>query len=439
MSFPRYEKYKDSGVEWLGEVPAHWKVLPCRAIVAEKSAKNEGAACEDYLSLVANVGVIPYAEKGDVGNKAPEDLSKCKLVAVDDIVINSMNYGIGSFGLSSLDGVCSPVYIVLRPINSVVETRFAFRLFANRAFQTYTQSFGNGILAHRAAIGWNTLKAVPVPVPPMDEQSAILTFLDHETAKIDALVEEQKRLIELLKEKRQAVISHAVTKGLNPNAPMKDSGVEWLGEVPAHWSVGALGYLSEIDTGSTPDRSRPEYWGGDIPWLKTGEIDYAPIHAAAEFITESGIANSAAKVAPPGTLLMAMYGQGVTRGRVALLEISAAYNQACAAMSIGPRLTANFVRYFFMAAYTFIRDFGNETSQMNLSAGIIRKFKLTVPPLPEQAVIVEKLDRATVALDRLFGEAESAIALLRERRTALISAAVTGKIDVRRTAAESSV
>ncbi|MEI6506795.1 MAG: restriction endonuclease subunit S, partial [Planctomycetota bacterium] len=237
MSFPRYPKYKDSGVEWLGEVPEHWETVPCRAIVHEQTAKNDGVACEDYLSVMANVGVIPYAEKGDVGNKKPEDLSKCKLVSKGDFVINSMNYGIGSYGISPYDGVCSPVYIVLTPRLDVVESRFAFRIFENHAFQTYAQSFGNGILAHRCAINWDILKPIGMPVPPILEQRAILAVLDRETTKIDALIAEQQRLIELLQEKRQAVISHAVTKGLNPDAPMKDSGIEWLDLIPAHWQA----------------------------------------------------------------------------------------------------------------------------------------------------------------------------------------------------------
>jgi type I restriction enzyme S subunit len=202
---------KDSGVEWLGEVPAHWRILPCRAIASEQTAKNDGATCQDYLSVMANVGVIPYAEKGDVGNKAPEDLSKCKLVAAGDIVINSMNYGIGSFGLSSFDGVCSPVYVILRPNNAVVETRFALRLFAHRGFQTYAQSFGNGILAHRAAIGWDTLKAIGVPVPPAEEQRQILKAVDSQTEKFDSLIAEVEAGVALLIERRSALISAAVT------------------------------------------------------------------------------------------------------------------------------------------------------------------------------------------------------------------------------------
>jgi type I restriction enzyme S subunit len=271
-----------------------------------------------------------------------------------------------------------------------------------------------------------------------------LSFLDRETAKIDALIAEQQRLIELLKEKRQAVISHAVTKGLSTllpspsgggvggeGVPMKDSGIEWLGEVPEHWGYGALSYLSTIDTGSTPDRSNPDYWNGDIPWLKTGEVNYELISSAEEYITEAGLNNSSARLANEGTLLMAMYGQGVTRGRVAILGIKAAYNQACAAISLNEKLNNEYTQYFFITAYGFIRDTGNETSQMNLSSGIISKIKVLLPPVGEQLEIVGYLKQQTAKLDTLTTEAKTAITLLQERRTALISAAVTGKIDVR--------
>jgi type I restriction enzyme S subunit len=303
-----------------------------------------------------------------------------------------------------------------------------YLLRAASSLNVFTASEGKSTIAHLTA---ETLRGYRFAFPPFREQGQIVDFLDHEAVKIDTLIAEQEKLLTLLAEKRQATISHAVTRGLNPDASMKDSGVAWLGKVPTHWGVGALGYLCSIDTGATPDRGEPKYWNGSIPWLKTGEINWAPISEAEEYISDDGLANSAAKLAKPGTLLMAMYGQGVTRGRVALLEIEAAYNQACAAISFGPRILSSFARYFFMAAYDHIRDSGNETSQMNLSAGLIAKFKLTVPPIDEQVNIVSWLDSEVSKVDALNTEAERAIELLKERRAALISAAVTGKIDVR--------
>jgi len=263
------------------------------------------------------------------------------------------------------------------------------------------------------------------------ERENIANFLDHETAKIDTLIEKQQQLIKLLKEKRQAVISHAVTKGLNPNTPMRDSGVEWLGEVPEHWGVSCLGYFAQISTGATPDRSKQIFWGGDIPWVKTGEVKYDEIYETEEHITLEGVENSAVTISPSGTLLMAMYGQGVTRGRVAILGISATYNQACAAIIPNEKIWNQYLRYYFMAAYHAIRDGGNETSQMNLNADIVSKFKITVPQIIEQHQIVKFLGDELKTFDILISKACDAIELMQERRTALISAAVTGKIDVR--------
>jgi type I restriction enzyme S subunit len=212
---------------------------------------------------------------------------------------------------------------------------------------------------------------------------------------------------------------------------MKDSGVEWLGEVPEHWKVGSLGYYSKIDTGATPDRSKPEYWNGDIPWIKTGEVNYKTISKAEEHISLEGVNNSAARIAPKGTLLMAMYGQGVTRGRVAILGINAAYNQACAGISVESELKVRFLCDYFIAAYPYIRDDGNETSQMNLSSGYIAKIKVTVPPIQEQVAISAFIEREMARLNSLSTEANLVANFLKERRSALISAAVTGKIDVR--------
>ena len=165
MTLPRYLEYTNSNEGWFDLVPEHWKIQPCRAVFTERNERNEPLVNEDYLSLMANIGVIPYEDKGDVGNKKPEDLGKCKQVHKGDLVINSMNYGIGSYGLSSYRGVCSPVYIVLTPRKDMIEERFAFRILETKQFQKYAQSFGNGILEHRAAINWDILKNIGVPIP----------------------------------------------------------------------------------------------------------------------------------------------------------------------------------------------------------------------------------------------------------------------------------
>lgn len=281
-----------------------------------------------------------------------------------------------------------------------------------------------------ASISSSNVMELPVPVPPPEEQVARLAFIDRQTARIDALIAKKTRFIALLREKRQALITQAVTRGLDPDVEMKDSGVEWLGRVPAHWRVVPLGYVATVESGSTPDRSNAAFWGGDIPWIKTGEVNYKPITAAEEFISEEALKATSLHVSQPGTLLMAMYGQGTTRGRVAVLEIAATYNQACAAIRFNTEVSAKFAQYFFIAVYEFVRDDGNETSQMNLSAQIIRRIKVVVPSGDEQRKIVARLDDTSMKLDKLIARSEGSIALLKEHRSALITATVTGQIDI---------
>ena len=270
--YKAYPEYKDSGVEWLGDIPTHWQLIPCRAAVSHIVDKNHDGKIQNYLSLMANVGVIRYEDKGDVGNKKPDDLTKCKIVKKGQLVINSMNYGIGSYGMSPFDGLCSPVYIILEPRRNILK-RYALRIFENSPFQKHLATFGNGILEHRSAIKWDDIKGQVIPLPSKDEQKTILKFLDHETAKIDNLIEKQQQLIELLKEKCQAVISHAVTKGLAPDVPMKDSGVEWLGEVPEHWGILPLQrLLKKIEQGSSPVAQNRVPENGEYGVLKISSI-----------------------------------------------------------------------------------------------------------------------------------------------------------------------
>ena len=439
MSFPRYPVYKDSGVAWLGEVPGHWGVLPCRAFVDEQTDKNDDGKNEDYLSLMANVGIIPYAEKGDVGNKKPEDLTKCKLVSQGDFVINSMNYGIGSYGLSALNGICSPVYIVLRPRLDRIESRYAFRIFENKAFQTYAQSFGNGILEHRAAINWDILKSIHVGIPPIDEQMAILAFLDRETGKIDALVAEQEKLIALLKEKRQAVISHAVTKGLNPAARMKDSGIEWLGEVPEHWEVKCVKHvMRSIEQGWSPQcEGFPVEAADEWGVLKVGCVNgglFNPnenktLPADLEPLPELGIAAGDLLISRANSPELVGSAAVVERNFPNLLLCDKLYrirlNSECLPLFLARYLGIGKVRGQIELTAT-----GASSSMQNIAQSTILNLAIALPDVEEQTAIAAFLNRETTKLDALTAEAQRAIELLKERRIALISAAVTGKIKV---------
>ncbi len=344
MSFPRYPSYKDSGIEWLGEVPEHWDVTPIKNL-----ARIVNGYPFDSKLFDPTIG-YPLIRIRDLNSLDADTYYNGDFVESAAITSNDVLIGMdGDFNVGRWYGegraLLNQRMCCVRGKSGLLTRLIEYALPV--PLKTINDVTYSTTVKHLSS---SQIEKTFIAIPADErEQQTIAAFLDRETAKIDALIGEQQRLIELLKEKRQAVISHAVTKGLNPNAPMKDSGIEWLGEVPEHWGYGALSYLSKIDTGSTPDRGKSEYWNGDIPWLKTGEVNYSLITSAEEYITEAGLNNSSARLANEGTLLMAMYGQGVTRGRVAILGIKAAYNQACAAISLNEKLNNEYTQYFFIS------------------------------------------------------------------------------------------
>ncbi|MDI9932378.1 restriction endonuclease subunit S [Rhodococcus sp. IEGM 1354] len=395
----------------------------------ESDVRNVGGTDTNYLSLMANIGMIPYAEKGDVGNKKPEDLSKCKIVKQNDFVINSMNYQIGSYGVSKYDGVCSAVYIVLRHQPELVELRFALRIFETRSFQKYAQSFGNGILEHRRAISWDTLKGLRIAIPPLSEQRRLLNFLDRETAKIDALIDKQNHLIATLREDRTATITHTVTKGLNPDAEMKDTGVEWLGEVPRHWSVSRFSRHIAINGGQVDPRLTPYR---DMPLI-------APNHVESRTGVLIGLESAADQGADSGKYL-------VDSGQIVYSKIRpnlskaviAPCNCLCSAdmYALSPdRLrfeTAFVLRMLLSKPFTdYVVDSSMRVAMPKVNHDSLGAAPVWIPPLEEQRAIITHLDSECARVDTLIAKAAEVIKTLREYRSALITAAVTGKIDVR--------
>ncbi|WAF58450.1 restriction endonuclease subunit S [Aeromonas caviae] len=419
-----YPEYKDSGVEWLGDVPEHWVLSRVKDV-----AVVFGGYPFDSQRFSPDVGV-PLIRIRDINTELTAvyfdgDVPQEAIVENNDVLIGmdgEFNVARWKGGKAALNQRVACVRTDSDELTTLLFYTLPFSLKVVNDLTYYTT------VKH---LSLEDIKKTIFALPQGEELSNIAAFLDYETARIDLLIAQQQRLIELLKEKRQAVISHAVTKGLNPNAPMKDSGVEWLGQVPEHWGVSALGYYSMLNTGATPDRSKNQYWGGTIPWIKTGEVRYDTIYETEETITQAALSETSVRLSKPGTLLMAMYGQGITRGRVAILGVSATYNQACVAITPNSKVTNDFLKFFFMAGYDALRDGGNETSQMNLNADIVSKFKVLVPSYEEQIDIVSFLRIKLAHYEQLINKSEHAIALLQERRTALISAAVTGKIDLR--------
>ncbi|RUR72720.1 type I restriction enzyme specificity protein [Chlorogloeopsis fritschii PCC 6912] len=434
-----YEKYKYSGVEWLGKIPEHWQAIRLKHITNRiidgahftPTYVSEGIpflrvtdivqAKNNSLSL-DNIKFIPEEEHNTLS-------LRCKPERGD--LLYSKNGTIGvprvvdwDFDFSIFVSLC-----LIKVIKQKVNVEFLQYSLLGKLTETQINIGAKSNTVTNLHL--DKIKEFWVTLPPLDEQEAIARFLDYKTKQIDDLIAKKETLIEKLDEKRTALISHAVTKGLDPNVPMKDSGIEWIGEIPENWKRGKLNYFCKIISGGTPDRNNPDFWEGDIPWVKTGEVNYQDIYSTEEYISAEGLNSSSTTLVKPETLLMAMYGQGNTRGRVAILKIEAAFNQACLAICPLNNLNVYFLYYFLISAYKYIRDTGNESSQMNLSAGIIGKINILVTNLEEQQKIVQYLDKKISEIDQQKAKIQKAIELLKEYRTALITNAVTGKIDVR--------
>ena len=439
MSFPRYPEYKDSGVEWLGNVPDHWEVVRVRWL-CEIKKRIVGELGFDVLSITQRGIRIKDTESND--GQLSMDYSKYQLVEVGDFAMNHMDLLTGYVDISPVQGVTSPDYRVFSLRNPVrCHAKFFLYLFQNGYLNKVFYPFGQGSSQlGRWRLPTEQFNDFWFPVPSFEEQSAIATFLDRETAKIDALVAEQEKLIALLQEKRQAVISHAVTKGLDPNVPMKDSGVEWLGEVPGHWEVCALRrVIAAIEQGWSPEcyarEAEEQEWGV----LKAGCLNGGNFRPSENKALPPELPPEEAYEVRVGDVLMSRAsGSPELVGSTALVK--ATRERLMLSDKIFRLKLKEFVNAAFFVAALNSRPLriqienalsGGNGMANNLPQSSLLTFAMAVPPLAEQATITVFLEQETAKLDTLTAEARSAITLLQERRTALISAAVTGQIDVR--------
>jgi type I restriction enzyme S subunit len=272
-------------------------------------------------------------------------------------------------------------------------------------------------------------------LPTQNERKSIAAFLDIETDKIDELISEQQKLITLLKEKRQAVISHAVTKGLDPNVKMKDSGIEWLGEVPEHWEVLPLKYFASFSGGGTPSRENLSYWNGDIPWVSPKDMKSERIIGAEECITEVGLSNSSSSLLPADRVLMVVR-SGILQHTipVAINDVPVALNQDMKAILFkeGSCLSDFFFRWVQGLNSVLLLAWAKQGATVeSIEQAYLANTVFPLPPIEEQKEIIKFINQQVDMFDELTAEAVRGIELLKERRSALISAAVTGKIDVR--------
>jgi type I restriction enzyme S subunit len=437
VSFPAYTDYKDSGEEWLGNVPSHWTVERLTNLYRE--AIEPGEDHLPILSVSIHTGVSNEEAAPDDGERKivrSEDRTKYKKVLPGDLAYNMMRAWQGGFGAVQVAGMVSPAYVVARPRRDI-SSKYVELMLRTPGAVEQMRRLSRGITDFRLRLYWDEFKNMRIALPPTSERGAIISFLDRETGKIDALVDEQRRLIVLLKEKRQAVISYAVTKGLDPDASMKDSGIEWLGKVPAHWQVKPLKYLISLRSGGTPSKARDDFWDGSIPWASAKDLKSDHLDDTIDHITDAAVTEGGVELNPIGSILILVRGMMLARAfPVVEILVPMAINQDLKAVLPRGEMSSQFLAWGFRGTAQESLDrcseAGHGTKALRMEDWLTMPFPC--PPKDEQRAIAAFLDDKTLLIDQLISDADNAIDLLCERRAALISAAVTGKIDVRHSA-----
>ena len=436
-----YPAYKASGVEWLGEIPKHWDVKRLKNAVKKletggtpESDNSDFWTDGDDLEGTAWVAISDMTRSFHVRETvkrltADGLLSKRLPVLHSGTLLYSMYASLGKVALLEIDAVVNQAILGIVPDTSTV-SRDYLRWWLE-FMQGHIQILSSSSTQENLNAG--KVRNIPVFLPDEATQQAIANFLDRESARIDALVAKKQRLIELLQEQRIAFITRAVTKGLDPSVPMKDSGVEWLGEIPEHWEAKRIKWVAKMESGHTPDKKIDAYWrNGIIPWVSlsdTGqlrEVDY--IGSTAVFTTPEGIANSSAHLLPSGTVV---FSRDATIGLCAITQGEMAVSQHFIGWVCGERI---YPEYLLLA----LRSMSEELERLTMGATVrtigmpnVKSLVIPLPPLQEQQKIVHDAICSRVKIDELLFKVREAIARLQEFRVALISSAVTGKIDVR--------
>ena len=432
----QYDSYKDSGVQWLGEIPSHWEIKPGRTIFSENKMKNTALAEEVVLSLSYGK-IIEKQNKND--GLVPEEYSSYQIIEPGFIIVRCTDLQNDHVSLrtaiSELHGIITSAYLALIPNNSICPKYFHY-FFRNWDNTKELYRYGSGL---RQSLSWNDFKYLLCVLPPLSEQSAIAAYLDEQTARIDTAIAQQQKMIDLLNERKQIIINRAVTKGLNPNAKMKDSGVEWIGEVPEHWEVNKFRNLFKTRTGITFTKAQLEEDGEPV-------ISYGQIHSKD---------NWGASVNPslirhiPASLTKGKEGALAYKGDFLFADTSEDFEGCgnCVCIDTSEPIYAGYHtilakrdndQHEQYLAYLFasskwrgqLRSMVNGVKVYSVTQSLLRAVIVLLPPKNEQIKISEYITKRVVLIDTAIKRYAKRIKLLQERKQIIINEVVTGKVKV---------
>ena len=411
---------KDSGIEWIGQIPEEWKLSKIGAIYEER---NEKVSDTDFQPLsVTKQGVIPQLESAAKSN----DSDNRKLIRKNDFVINSRSDRRGSCGISEYDGSCSLINTVLKPRRNMCNAYYGF-VFRSECFADEFYRWGNGIVDDLWSTKWSNMKRIYIPAPPLKEQEKIASYLDRKCAEIDAIIAKQQQIIEKLKEYKLSVITEAVTKGLDPNVPMKDSGVEWIGMVPEEWRISRIKYICEFNPGTKKANH-------DV-------VSYAPMECVKDGylikkeIRHDGISTGLTSF-EEGDIIMAKVTPCFENGNIAIAkDLVNKFGVGSSELFVFRAKKVNTQWLFYFLRNSIFKKLAEATMTgtgglKRVSPSFIRDFSLALPPEKEQRRIIEYLDKKCMEIDRVIKYKQSAVEKLGQYKKSLIYEVVTGKMEV---------
>jgi type I restriction enzyme S subunit len=391
------------------------------------------------MTVSSERGVIPRRSATVTMFKA-ESYVGYKLCWPGDLVINSLWAWAGGLGVTQHHGIISSaygVYRLRRPYSNY--SRYIHELVRSSPFHWELQVRSKGIWISRLQLTDEAFLDIPFPVPPEEEQTAIVRFLAYADRRFGRYIRAKQQLIELLEEARRVIIHRAVSRGIDSHTDLKWSGVDRLGEIPKSWTVWQIGHFSRVGNGSTPSRGEAAYWlNGDYPWLNSSHANRSSVNSSDQFVTQTALQECHLPRVPTGSVLVAITGQGKTRGKATVLEMEATINQHLAYITPRPSIAlVDYLQRALTAAYLELRAISDDSGSTKgaLTCEDLKHFRVALPPLEEQQAIVEAIDNQVRHIEMATARAIREIDLLREYRTRLIADTVTGKLDVREASA----
>ena len=413
-------KMKESGIDWIGQIPEEWEMSKIRYLVTTRSEKRITDSSIPYIGLEnieSQTG--KFVETG-----IQVDKSENIVVEIGDVLFGKLRPYLRKYWRATFTSTASSEFLVFQ--SSELDMNFLYYAIQSDSFIEEVNTSTYGSKMPRAS--WEYIKNMRIAFPTsLVEQQKIADFLDKKTAQLDKVKTILEEQIQKLKDYRASLIYETVTKGLDKNVPMKDSGINWIGQVPQGWGVGKVKYFSQISAGATPDRNNSLFWNGNINWMSSGEVNQGIVKYTSETITDLALKRISTKLLPNGTVMLALNGQGKTKGTAAVLAIESASNQSLASFIVDNKILNNmYLYYFFVANYYNIRGLkGEDRDGLNLQ--LVSNIVIPLFEIEKQQKIVDFLDKKTVQIDKLIQIKNEQIKNINKQRQTLIYDYVTGK------------